>query len=248
MSRGAAKRASRAAAQEVKETPGRVVKLKFVEKKEATNPKFVPMNAKQRKYAKLIQEHNTVFATGYAGTSKTFVPTCLAAEAFIRGDIEKIILSRPNISNSESLGMFKGTLEEKMKPWLRPVLNILRMYMSHAEIMLHIEKENIEFVPMETIKGNSFENAFIICDEAEDLSFDEMKKMVTRQGKNSKLILAGDITQSELKAESGLRKIIEISKKYDFIKAAHIDFNSFDDIVRSEEAKSWVMAFAKEGV
>lgn len=227
----------------------RVVKDKFLEKREESMPKFHPITQKQKTYKRLIEENSTVFATGFAGTSKTFVPTSMAAEAFVRGDINKIILTRPNVSNSESLGMFKGTLEEKMKPWLRPVLTILKKYMTHSEVMLHIEKENIEFVPIETIKGNSFEDAFIICDEAEDLNFDDMKKLVTRQGKNSKLIVAGDVTQSELKESSGLRKIVDLAKKYpNIVRAAHIDFNSLDDVVRSAEARGWVEVFQKEGL
>lgn len=231
---------------EVDPNEGRVVNPKHVENRYI--PVLSAMTSKQKDYIRLIKENDTVFATGYAGTSKTFIPTSMAAEAFVRGSINKIILTRPNVSNSESLGMFKGTLEEKMMPWLRPVMKILRKYMSHDEIMLHLKEENIEFVPIETIKGNSFENAFIICDEAEDLNFDDMKKLVTRQGTNSKMVLAGDITQSELKSQSGMRKIIDIAKRHETIPAAHIDFDEYDDIVRGPGVRAWIEAFDKEGV
>lgn len=226
-----------------REAAGRTNNPKHTERRNI--PVLVPRTQRQREYMNLIEKYDLVFATGHAGTSKTFVPTSIAAEKFVRKEINKIILTRPNVSNSESLGMFKGTLEEKMKPWLRPVLNILGKYMSRDEIAGHIDHENIEFVPIETIKGNSFENAFIICDEAEDLNFDDMKKLVTRQGENSKMILAGDITQSELKQDSGLRAMIDIAKRQN-LPVGVIDFNKLSDIVRGPMCRAWVEAFQKE--
>jgi phosphate starvation-inducible PhoH-like protein len=214
---------------------------------EAMKP-LVPMTEKQKRYINLIECKDLVFATGYAGTSKTYIPTAIACRKWKAGDIDKIILTRPNVSNSKSLGAFKGTLVEKMTPWLGPVLGVMYEYLGKTVTDLAIENGNIEFIPMEVIKGYSLSNAFIICDEAEDLSFDDAKKLVTRQGENSTLVLAGDITQSELKAGSGLRKLIDIANRNKNINAGLVDFNHLDDIVRHPIVKEWIRAFEKEGV
>lgn len=180
----------------------------------------------------------------------TYIPTVMACDALLlgaaRGGIDKIVLSRPNISNSKSLGYMKGDLLEKYSYWLAPVLSIMKERLGTERLNLHLEKGNIEFVPMEVIKGYSASNCFFLVDEAEDLSWEEAIKVVTRQGKNCTMVLAGDVAQSELKASSGMLKLIELSKKNPQLDVGLVDFNEFSDIVRSKSAREWIKVLVKE--
>ncbi len=224
------------------------VKDKFADQRreETLSRPLVPLNEKQKDYINKIRSCDMVIATGLAGTSKTYIPTVMACDLFRTGQIERIVFTRPNISNSKSLGMFKGDLIEKMSQWLMPVINILRDRLGDAALEIALKRGTIEFVPMEVIKGYSAENCMFICDEAEDLTREEAKKIVTRQGKNCTMILCGDISQSELKESSGLRMLAEMAKKYETLHVGLVDFDNIGDIVRSQQCKEWLIAFKKE--
>lgn len=231
-----------------KATTGRRISQKFQEQREEmiNSRPLVPLNDKQREYIHQINKHPLVIATGWAGTSKTYIPTVMACDAYLRGDIDKIVFTRPNISNSKSLGMFKGSAVEKMEMWLMPVMNILRDRLGQGALECAIERGNIQFVPMEVVKGFSAENCYFIVDEGEDLSVDEAKKIVTRQGKNCKMIISGDVSQSELKERSGLKRLLEMAAKHPHLDVGITDFNNINDIVRSEACKAWIIAFNRE--
>ena len=205
-----------------------------------------PMNEKQAEYIRLLNEKDMVIATGLPGTSKTFIPTMMACDLFRLGKIDRIIFSRPNISNSKSLGMFKGSAEEKMAQWLAPVISILNERIGVAALEIALKHGQIIFLPLETIKGFSAENCWFIVDEAEDVSRDEAKKLVTRQGKNCKLILAGDVEQSELNERSGLRHLTDMVQKHPHLDVGFVDFDNINDIVRSKQCKDWIIAYRKE--
>ena len=225
----------------------RVIKEKFMDERVGTVQKLVPLNEKQRDYIYKINTKAMVIATGFAGTSKTYIPTVMACEAYRSGAVKKIVFTRPNVSNSKSLGMFKGDLIEKMSQWLMPVIGILRENLGENVLEIALKRGDIEFVPLEVIKGYSASDCYFICDEAEDLSADEAKKVVTRQGKNCKMILCGDVSQSELKERSGLKVLTEMVKKYPHLDVGLVDFNNINDIVRSKQCKEWIIAFNKEG-
>lgn len=236
------------ARRERKQATGRVIPEKFqAQREEEINSRpLVPMNEKQRDYIHLINTHDLVLATGWAGTSKTYIPTVMACDALRRGDIDKIVFTRPNVSNSRSLGMFKGSAIEKMEMWLMPVMNILRDRLGVGGLETAIKNGNIQFVPMEVVKGFSAENCYFIVDEGEDLSVDEAKKIVTRQGRNCKMIISGDISQSELREKSGLKLLFKMIEKHPQLKVGTVDFNNINDIVRSEQCKQWIVAFNKD--
>ena len=120
------------------------------------NNPIVPMNPKQRKYMELLEDKKCIIACGLAGTSKTYIPTATFADWYRTGKIDKIVLVRPAISNSKSLGFFAGSLETKASIWLAPILDVLYRRLGKAVTMLAIEKGDIEFVPLETVKGRSF--------------------------------------------------------------------------------------------
>lgn len=234
-----------------RDTRGREVKPKFEEAREEgrtqhnTTP-LRPRNDKQAAYIQSINENPLTVATGFAGTAKTYIPTVMACDAYLKGSIDKIVFTRPNISNTKSLGMFKGSAIEKMEMWLMPVINILRDRLTTGGLETAIENGNIVFMPLEVVKGYSAEKCFFIVDEGEDITEDEAKKIVTRQGKGCKMVISGDISQSELKERSGLKWIGYMVNKYPKLQAGFIDFNHEDDIERGEACKQWIIATEKE--
>ena len=237
----------RAARRSKKETTGKVVTQKFQEEREDrinTNP-LVPMTPKQADYIRLLDTKDTIIAIGYAGTSKTYIPTVKACDLYRTGKIKKIVFCRPNRSNSPSLGAFGGDLVEKMTNWLMPVISILRDRLGQSALEIAIKRGDIEFVPLEVLKGYSAENCYFIIDEAEDLTYDEAKKIITRQGKNCTMVLAGDIGQSELKERSGLKALIDVAALCPFIDLGLVNFDNKSDIVRGEACKNWIIGFER---
>ena len=227
----------------------RVVKDKFMEQREqSVNAKpLVALNKKQQDYIDLLKEKPVVIATGYAGTSKTYIPTVLAADLYKLNQIQKIIITRPAVSTSKSMGFFKGTVEEKMAVWLNSVIPIFKDRLGSAMFTLALETQDIEFVPLEVIKGMSINNAWVLCEESSDLTKDEVIKLITRMGKNSKLVLSGDIRQSELKGESGLAWVSKFVQRHNLSNNfGFIDFNDVNDIVRSDAVKQFIVALTRD--
>lgn len=224
-------------------------KPKFVEQREQEvklNP-IKPLNQKQRNYMEMLDTKTVVVATGYAGTSKTFLPTSIAADLLRTNKIKKIIFCRPAISNSKTLGLFSGDKTEKMEVWLSPVIQILRERLGAGGLEVALKREDIVYQPLETVKGSSFNDSWIIVDEAEDLTVDEVKKLITRIGKDSKMIFAGDITQSELKGASGLKWLIDFNARHQLGEHfGFVDFNNTNDIVRSEAVKRFIICLERD--
>lgn len=229
------------------EYSGKVVKPKFKVVRESAITPLVPMNSLQAEYINLINNRKLVIATGLPGTSKTFIPTMIACDMWRKGEISKIYLTRPNISNSKSLGYFSGSVVEKMSHWLMPVLDTMNRRLGKGVVEIGIKNGDIAFLPLETIKGNSFgSDTFVICDEAEDLSVKEISVLVARQG-GCKMVLAGDIEQSDIGPGSGLgyiRDVLEHSPELEKF-AGFVDFNSPSHIVRSSECRAWILALRR---
>jgi phosphate starvation-inducible PhoH-like protein len=236
---------------EEKEVKGREVKPKFEAAREEgrtqhdTKP-LKPRSDKQAYYIQSINENPLTIATGYAGTSKTYIPTVMACDAYLKGEIDKIVFVRPNISNSKSLGMFKGSAIEKMEMWLMPVINILKDRLTPGGLETAIENGNIQYVPLEVLKGFSAERCFFIVDEGEDINKEEAKNIVTRQGKDCKMVISGDVSQSALKSFSGLKMLTDMAIRHTNLKIGFVDFNHVNDIERSEACKQWIIAFEKD--
>ena len=205
---------------------------------------LVPKTPTQAEYIKALKECQQVIVLGPAGTGKTFIASTLAAALFNKKAIDKIILSRPNIGAGKSIGYFPGTLDEKMAPWMAPVIDVLNRHLTPAVVELAIKNKNIEIVPFETMRGRSFENAFVILDEAQNTTPHEMKMFLTRIGDNCRIVINGDVSQSDISETSGLRRAIHMAKKYN-LPVPVIEF-SIDDVVRSELCKMWIEAFIAE--
>lgn len=205
---------------------------------------LVPKTPTQGEYIKVLKECQQIIVLGPAGTGKTYIAATYAASLYNKKQIEKIILTRPNIGAGKSIGYFPGTLDEKMAPWMAPVIDVLNKHLTPAVVELAIKNKNIEIIPFETMRGRSFENAFVILDEAQNTTPHEIKMFLTRVGDNCRVVMNGDVSQSDISETSGLRKAIHMAKKYT-LPIPVIEF-TVADIVRSELCKAWILAFAEE--
>jgi phosphate starvation-inducible PhoH-like protein len=231
------------AQQKPKPKTTRVVTKHDVDKKSIS---IIPKTETQGKYLKALTAAEQVVVFGPSGTGKTYVVASMAASQYYTKQINKIVITRPHVAVGEKLGYLPGDLREKCEPWALPVLDILDKHLGKGTVDTGMKNGNIEVAPMAMMRGRSFENAFIICDEAQNITFHELKMLLTRVGEGSKLVLNGDIMQSDLKEADGLTQILALIKKYD-MPIPVIEFG-VDDIVRSRMTKMWVETFIKEGV
>jgi phosphate starvation-inducible PhoH-like protein len=206
--------------------------------------KLVAMNDTQQRYISALQTHNQIIVTGFSGTGKTFIAASHAANLYANRKIDRIIITRPNIAVGKDLGYLPGTLEEKYTPWIMPVLDVLEQQLSKNVVETGMKAGNIQMVPLSVMRGRSFNKAFIIVDEAQNLTIHEMKMLLTRVGKECTIVINGDIKQSDINQQSGLSKILHLAKKYN-MDIPTIEFG-VDDIVRSDICKQWIIAFEEE--
>lgn len=205
---------------------------------------LVPRNQKQQDYLQALKTADQVVVFGPAGTGKTYCVSTFAANQYHMKDIDKIVITRPHVAVGKDIGFLPGTLEEKAAPWALPVLDVLEEHLGKGVVETGLKSGNIEVAPLALMRGRSFKNSFIICDEAQNISFHELKMLVTRIGENSSLVLNGDIQQSDLKDGDGLSKIVHLIKKH-MLPVPIVEFTT-DDIVRSGMTKLWVETFIKE--
>lgn len=225
------------------------VKTKFQEQREreVQEKPLRPMNQKQQIYMELLQTKSVVVACGFAGTSKSFIAATMSSDLLRTGKINKVMYTRPAISSSKSLGYFSGDATEKLKVWLGSVIPIIKSRLGEEAFEIALKHGDVTFVPLETIKGLSINDAWLICEEASDLTRDEVIKLITRMGKNSVLVLAGDVRQSELKDSSGLVWLRDFIKRHDLSdNFGFIDFNETSDIVRSDAVKRFITALVRD--
>lgn len=205
---------------------------------------IVPKTDKQGELLKALRESNHVFVLGPAGTGKTYVTATVAADAYTLKEIDRIIITRPHIAVGKDIGFLPGTLEEKTYPWALPVLDVLVKHLGKGAVDTGIKNGNIEMAPLALMRGRSFESAFIIVDEAQNITTHELKMLLTRVGEGSTIVLNGDAQQSDLKEADGLSKVIHLAKKH-MLPVPIIEF-TLDDIVRSDICAQWVKVFYKE--
>lgn len=201
----------------------------------------------QQQLMNTIIEYDQTIVVGPAGTGKTFVTSAMAATMLKDGQIDKIVLTRPNVATGRSIGFFPGSLEEKMEPWIAPIMNVFKQYISPGMIDMCLKDGRIEIVPFEVIRGRSFENAFIILDEAQNTTIDEMKAFLTRQGEGSKVVIDGDVRQSDINTKNGLKWAADMIDRSKYLRdnVGYVRFTT-DDIVRSGLCKAWVTAIEKD--
>ena len=207
---------------------------------------FVPRTDKQKQLWDALRESNQVLVLGCAGTGKTYVTATYAADLYTLKEIDKIVITRPHVAVGKDLGFLPGSLEEKTYPWALPVLDVLQRHLGKGVVDTGIKNGNIEMAPLALMRGRSFDNAFIIVDETQNITTHELKMLLTRVGEGSTIVLNGDIQQSDLKEADGLSKIIHLAKKH-MLPVPIIEFG-VDDIVRSDICAEWVKVFMKEGL
>jgi len=222
-------------------------KESFVREMESSSAFHIqPKNATQQYLLESINNNVMTIAIGPAGTGKTFCTGMKAAQLFLKGGYEHIVLSRPNIATGKSLGHFPGTVEEKMAPWLAPIMNVLKEGFGAGRYTYMTEKKVIQIQPIETVRGQSFKDSIIIIDEAQNLTMSEIAAVTTRPGENSKLILMGDPKQNDLKEGCDLLRFADMCRKHN-IEAPVIQFG-LKDIVRSDIVSQLCKMFHIEGV
>jgi phosphate starvation-inducible PhoH-like protein len=207
---------------------------------------FSPLTENQNLLWGAMQSYRQVFILGPAGTGKTYVTATYAADLYTLKSIDKIVITRPHVAVGKDLGYLPGSLEEKTYPWALPVLDVLNKHLGKGTVDTAIKNGNIEMAPLALMRGRSFDNAFIIVDETQNITTHELKMLLTRVGEESTIVLNGDVQQSDLKEADGLSKVIHLAKKY-MLPVPIIEFG-VDDIVRSDICADWVKVFMEEGL
>lgn len=207
---------------------------------------LVPKTDKQKNLIEALQDSNQVFILGPAGTGKTYVTATYAADLYTLKEIDKIVITRPHVAVGKELGFLKGDLQEKTMPWALPVLDVLEKHLGKGAVETGIKNGNIEMAPLALMRGRSFDNAFIIVDETQNITTHELKMLLTRVGEGTTIVLNGDIQQSDLKEADGLSKVIHLAKKHQ-LPVPIIEFG-LEDIIRSDICAQWVRVFMEEGL
>lgn len=203
---------------------------------------LIPMNDKQKDYINAIENESCVICIGVWGSSKTYIPSVIASDWLLDKKIDKVIIARPAEGKGKSVGFLKGSKDEKMSPWCAPITDTMKTRMGVGNFEAMLANGKIEQLSLEHVKGRSWDNAMILVDEAEDLEPEVAKSLVGRQGLNSVTVITGDLRQQDLKRNSGLQYLLDVSK-HSNMPVTLVDFDSWDYCVRSDEAKMWGQAF-----
>ena len=202
-----------------------------------------PKTAGQKAYVDAIDEHTIVFGIGPAGTGKTYLAMAKAVQALQRKEISRIILTRPAVEAGERLGFLPGTLNDKIDPYLRPLFDALHEMLDPESVPKLLQAGTIEVAPLAYMRGRTLNDSFIILDEAQNTTPEQMKMFLTRLGFNSKMIVTGDITQVDLPTGlSGLRSAQQILAKVDDM---HFSYLSSADVVRHTLVSKIVDAYSQ---
>ncbi|MDR1135502.1 MAG: PhoH family protein [Clostridiales Family XIII bacterium] len=203
-----------------------------------------PKTIGQAEYVKSIREADVVFGVGPAGTGKTYLAVAAAINAFKNKEVEKIILARPAVEAGERLGFLPGDLQEKVDPYLRPLYDALHEMLGRDNTLRLKERENIEVVPLAYMRGRTLDNSFIILDEAQNTTKEQMKMFLTRLGFGSKSVITGDITQIDLPKgkKSGLVHAIKV---LEHVREIRFCFLRDNDVVRHSLVRKIINAYER---
>jgi len=205
-------------------------------------------NANQKLYlSKLYAEHTSiVLAIGPAGTGKTMLAVQYGIKLFQEGKVDRIVVTRPAVSVDEDLGFLPGDLNEKMAPWTRPIFDVLGEYYQKKEIAQMLEEGVIEISPLAYMRGRTFKNAYIVADEMQNATVNQMKMLLTRLGEGSKMVVTGDLAQADRMNDNGLIDFCKLLEQKEYLE--HIDIIQFDakDIERHNAVKEILAIYGDE--
>lgn len=210
----------------------------------ASGKVITPKTFGQKKYVDAIEKNSIVFGVGPAGTGKTYLAVALAVYALKKKRISKIILTRPAVEAGEKLGFLPGDLNEKVDPYLRPLFDALQDMLGGDAHLRLIERGELEIAPLAYMRGRTLSNCFIILDEAQNTTKEQMKMFLTRMGENSRIVVTGDITQIDLPAHvtSGMKHAIEVLQGIEGIEVVRL---SSKDVVRHELVAKIIEAYSR---
>ncbi len=203
---------------------------------------IAPKGLNQRLYVDAMERHDMVFGIGPSGTGKTYLAVAMAVDALLTKEVSRIILARPAVEAGERLGYLPGTLQEKVNPYLRPLYDALYDVLDPDRVERYLEKSIIEIAPIAFMRGRTLNDAFVILDEAQNTTSEQMKMFLTRLGFNSKAVVTGDVTQIDLPSgrRSGLVEAVEVVGKVDGIS---IIYFTERDVVRHSLVQRIIRAY-----
>jgi phosphate starvation-inducible PhoH-like protein len=201
-----------------------------------------PKSLNQRRYLEAIEKHDMVFGIGPAGTGKTYLAVAMAISALLAKRVNRIILARPAVEAGERLGFLPGTLQDKIDPYLRPLYDALYDMLDPEKVDRYLEKNVIEIAPIAFMRGRTLNDSFVILDEAQNTTSEQMKMFVTRLGFNSKAVITGDVTQIDLPTarRSGLLEAVDILKNVEGLTFVYFDEG---DVVRHHLVQRIIRAY-----
>jgi len=206
--------------------------------------RIVAKNLSQKRYLELIEAHDLVFAFGPAGTGKTYLAMAMAIAALNRDDVSKVILTRPAVEAGEKLGFLPGSMEEKVNPYLRPLYDALHDMVEFGRMSRLMDRGVIEVAPLAFMRGRTLNDAFVILDEAQNTTSEQMKMFLTRLGENSKAVVTGDVTQTDL-PEGATSGLIEATRILRGIEGIGVMRFTDQDVVRHPLVKEIVRAYER---
>tara|TARA_Y100000004_G_scaffold54002_1_gene60100 strand:+ start:306 stop:1010 length:705 start_codon:yes stop_codon:yes gene_type:complete len=203
-----------------------------------------PKTRNQETYMQSINKSDVTFCSGPAGSGKTSVSVGMACEYLIEKKVDKIIITRPVVESGRGLGHLPGTLVEKINPYLIPILEEMNQYLTKNTVETYRSRNIIELCPLEYMRGRNFHNCFMILDEAQNATFEQIKMFITRIGKDSKAVINGDLRQSDLgKHQGGLKTCMDKLSEVSGVGVCKLDYS---DIVRSGIVSKILMTLNKE--
>ena len=212
----------------------------------AGKKQVAPKSANQRKYIQAIQDEDVVFGIGVAGTGKTYLAVAMAVQALMQKQVNRIVLARPAVEAGEKLGFLPGDLQDKVDPYLRPLYDALFDLIDYERVTRLLEKRVIEVAPLAFMRGRTLSDAFIILDEAQNTTSEQMKMFLTRIGYGSKAVITGDVTQVDL--PTGKRSgLIEAERILSNIQGIEFVYFTDKDVVRHKLVQMIIKAYEEHG-
>jgi phosphate starvation-inducible PhoH-like protein len=203
----------------------------------------VPKTLNQKRYLQAIDTHPITFGIGPAGTGKTYLAMAMALRELLEGRVERIILTRPAVEAGEALGFLPGELQEKILPYLTPLYDAINDMIGKEQTMQLVERGIVEIAPLAYMRGRTLANAFVVLDEAQNTTHEQMMMFLTRLGDGSRMVITGDITQTDLprNKQSGLKEATRVLKDIERIRLFYFDDQ---DVVRHPLVQDIINAYA----